>query len=466
MGEGNTKGCTFIIGLHPKYCGCLDALVQELPWLICHEVIVKADGLRANQGHLPCGLALGCSTGLGCGFNVDCLLIQMGFQAAYGHSHLFKVHISLVGQNHMRITWITKSTNVPSEVVYGTSPGAYTASAEGESTSYSYMFYHSGHIHHIVIGPLEADQIYYYRCGGYGPEYSFKTPPAKLPISFTVVGDLGQTGWTSSTLEHIQNSNYDVLLLPGDLSYADFKQHLWDSFGLLVEPLASTRPWMVTEGNHEIEKIPVLTHSFKAYNARWRMPFEESHSNSNLYYSFEVAAVHIVMLGSYTDYGKDSDQYKWLQSDLSRVDRSRTPWLIVVFHAPWYNSNTAHQGDGDDMMEAMEPLLYAAKVDIVLAGHVHAYERFDRVYMRNANPCGALHITIGDGGNHEGLASKFLDPHPQFSLFREASFGHGELQIYNGTHARWSWHRNDNDESVKADEVWINSLGNSGSCKK
>jgi len=27
------------------------------------------------------------------------------------------------------------------------------------------------------------------------------------------------------------------------------------------------------------------------------------------------------------------------------------------------------------MMEAMEPLLYAASVDIVLAGHVHAYER-------------------------------------------------------------------------------------------
>lgn len=42
---------------------------------------------------------------------------------------------------------------------------------------------------------------------------------------------------------------------------------------------------------------------------------------------------------------------------------------------PWYNSNKAHQGEGDDMMAAMEPLLYAASVDLVLAGHVHAYER-------------------------------------------------------------------------------------------
>lgn len=42
---------------------------------------------------------------------------------------------------------------------------------------------------------------------------------------------------------------------------------------------------------------------------------------------------------------------------------------------PWYNSNEAHQGEADDMMTSMEPLLYAAGADIVFAGHVHAYER-------------------------------------------------------------------------------------------
>ena len=57
------------------------------------------------------------------------------------------------------------------------------------------------------------------------------------------------------------------------------------------------------------------------------------------------------------------------------MDRNKTPWLLVLFHVPWYNSNEAHQNEGDWMMEAMEPLLYAASVDIVLAGHVHAYER-------------------------------------------------------------------------------------------
>ncbi|RYR21507.1 purple acid phosphatase 23-like [Arachis ipaensis] len=31
------------------------------------------------------------------------------------------------------------------------------------------------------------------------------------------------------------------------------------------------------------------------------------------------------------------------QVDLSKVDRKRTPWLVVLFHVPWYNSNKVHQ---------------------------------------------------------------------------------------------------------------------------
>lgn len=116
---------------------------------------------------------------------------------------------------------------------------------------------------------------------------------------------------TKTTLEHISQSNYDVLLLPGDLSYADMLQPLWDSFGRLVDTLASQRPWMVTLGNYEVEQIPPIHKTpFTAYNVRWHMPFEESGSTSNLYYSFEVSGVHVIMLGSYTDFGSGSDQYQ------------------------------------------------------------------------------------------------------------------------------------------------------------
>lgn len=38
------------------------------------------------------------------------------------------------------------------------------------------------------------------------------------------------------------------------------------------------------------------------------------------------------------------------------------------------------------MMAVMEPLLYAAKVDLVFAGHVHAYERTVSIYSLLDDP--------------------------------------------------------------------------------
>ncbi|KAI3894436.1 hypothetical protein MKX03_003841 [Papaver bracteatum] len=380
-----------------------------------------------------------------------------------------QVHISLVGQDKMRITWITKDHDTPATVNYGTTEGNYDLSATGTVSKYKYMLYNSGEIHDVVIGPLKPDTVYYYRCGSdTDREFSFKTPLSQFPIKFAVAGDLGQTGWTNSTLTHMAASDYDVVLLPGDLSYADILQPMWDKFGQLVEPLASSRPWMVTQGNHEVEKIPLFhPKPFTAYNARWHMPYEESGSSSNLYYSFDISGVHVIMLGSYADFETDSDQYKWLQADLAKIDRSRTPWVFVLIHAPWYSTNEAHQGEYESvgMKKAMEELIYKARVDVVFAGHVHAYERFTRVYADKADNCGPVHITIGDGGNLEGLASNYMDE-TSISVFREASFGHGSLEVVNETYASWSWQRNQDDEPVSADTVWLKSLSSDPACMK
>ncbi|KAL1201281.1 putative purple acid phosphatase 20 [Cardamine amara subsp. amara] len=382
-----------------------------------------------------------------------------------------QVHISLVGLDKMRISWITTKSLIMPTVVYGTESGKYEGSANATTTSYHYLLiYQSGQINDAVIGPLKPNTVYYYKCGGpdMTQEFSFKTPPSQFPIKFAVSGDLGTTEWTKSTLEHVSKWDHDVFILPGDLSYANTLQPVWDIFGRMVQPLASQRPWMVTHGNHEVENIP-LFHStpFTAYNSRWRMPYEESGSTSNLYYSFNVFGVHIIMLGSYTDFEPGSDQYQWLENDLKKVDRKTTPWLMAVVHAPWYNTNEAHQGEKEsvDMKKSMETLLYKARVDVVFAGHVHAYERFNRVYQDKLDKCGPVYINIGDGGNLEGLATRYENPSPEISLFREANFGHGQLVVENATHAHWAFQRNDDDVLVQRDSVWLTSLLADSSCR-
>ncbi|KAI3985078.1 hypothetical protein MKX01_027164 [Papaver californicum] len=324
-----------------------------------------------------------------------------------------QVHISLVGQDKMKITWIPEDHGTAAIVNDGTSKGNYDLSATGTVSKYKYILYKSGEIHDVVIGPLKPDTVYYYRCGSdIDREFSFKTPPSQFPIKFTVAGDLGQTGWTDSTLTHMAASNYDVMLLPG--TYL----------------------------------MPIKR---RAKQMRHAQNFWGSYYFIRVLYRFE----------------SDSDQYKWLQADLDKIDRSRTPWVFVLIHAPWYSTNETHQGEHESvgMKKAMEELIYKARVDVIFAGHVHAYERFTRVYADKTDNCGPVHITIGDGGNREGLASNYMDK-PSISVFREASFGHGRLEVVNETYASWSWHRNQDDEPVSADTVWLKSLSSDPACMK
>lgn len=73
--------------------------------------------------------------------------------------------------------------------------------------------------------------------------------------------------------------------------------------------------------------------------------------------------------------GKYTPQYQWLEDELPKVNRSETPWLIVLMHSPWYNSYNYHYMEGETMRVMFEPWFVKYKVDLVFAGHVHAYER-------------------------------------------------------------------------------------------
>ncbi|KAJ6399534.1 hypothetical protein OIU77_020150 [Salix suchowensis] len=68
-----------------------------------------------------------------------------------------------------------------------------------------------------------------------------------------------------------------------------------------------------------------------------------------------------------------------------------------------------------------------------------------------------IYITIGDGGNLEGLVTSMTEPQPSYSAFREPSFGHGILDIRNRTHAYFGWHRNQDGYAVEADSVWLHN---------
>ncbi|KAK8275844.1 hypothetical protein V6Z12_D10G162000 [Gossypium hirsutum] len=454
-----------------------------------------------------------------------------------------QIALALSTPTSMWVSWVTGDaqigpnvtaldpTSVASEVWYGKESGKYSSKKRGNATVYSQLYpfeglfnYTSAIIHHVRIDGLEPETKYYYRCGdsslpAMSEEHVFETFPLpaqnSYPRRIAVIGDLGLTRNSSTTIDHLSKNDPSLILMVGDLTYAnqylttggkgvpcfscafpdapirETYQPRWDGWGRFMEPLVSRVPMMVIEGNHEIEPQAAGI-TFKSYLTRFALPAKESGSSSNFYYSFDAGGVHFIMLGAYVDYNSTGAQYAWLKEDLRKVDRTVTPWLVTAWHPPWYNSYSSHYQEFECMRQEMEQLLYHYGVDIVFSGHVHAYERMNRVYNYTLDACGPIYITVGDGGNIEKVDVDHADEpgkcpsqgdnmpeiggvchlnfssgpakgnfcwdrQPEWSAYRESSFGHGILEVLNSTYALWSWHRNQDTykEDSPGDQIYI-----------
>lgn len=124
-----------------------------------------------------------------------------------------------------------------------------------------------------------------------------------------------------------------------------------------------------------------------------------SGSASNEFYSFTSGLVHFVVLHTevYGDeafvalqddnvtWANDEDarlrvaaaQAEWLAYDLSRVDRSATPYVVVCGHRPPFKTPDALSATGNRFVTDILPLLSKYDVDLYLAGHEHTYLVFE-----------------------------------------------------------------------------------------
>ncbi|CAH8352950.1 unnamed protein product [Eruca vesicaria subsp. sativa] len=398
------------------------------------------------------------------------------------------------------VSWVTQKGSGSNTVLYWKEHSCKMLKAHGKSKTYKFYNYTSGHIHHCTIKNLEVhhylnlfncfvsdflvllfqyDTKYYYMVGVGKTErkFWFFTPPKAgpdIPYTFGLIGDLGQSFDSNITLTHYENNPLigQTVLFVGDFSYADtYPNHdnnRWDTWGRFIERSTAYQPWIWTVGNHELDFAPQIgeTKPFKPFKNRYRTPHQSSGSTEPFWYSIKRGPAYIIVLASYSAYGKYTPQYQWLEQEFPKVNRTETPWLMVLMHSPWYNSYDYHYMEGETMRVMYEPWFVKYKVDVVFAGHVHGYERSERISNIAYNVVNGIctpvkdqsapiYITIGDGGNHEGLSTKMTEPQPKYSAFREASFGHAIFSIKNRTHAYYGWHRNQDGCAVNGDTMWF-----------
>jgi Icc-related predicted phosphoesterase len=339
---------------------------------------------------------------------------------------------------------------------------------KGDANTYSFESFDSGHIHKVKLTGLKPGTVYYYVCGDlsngpFSDERSFKSAPdssSMSKIKFVAWGDPGQTENSLFAGLEALKQNPDMIFIPGDISYADEDESRWDSWGRMFEFVTARFPTMVIPGNHE--NYGSDKHEFIAYQNRFFMPSDQSKAKEgNLYWSTNFGPMHFVSLNTESNYNLSTDMYDWFVSDLKSVDRTVTPWLVLSFHRPFYNTNKAHYGQMQDFQAIYEPLIHRFCVDFVITGHVHAYERTGTVFNGEIDKAGTTqYFTLGNGGNFKMLDSEWIANPPQWSAFRAARYGFATFEIFNSTHALHTFFETDQDSRMVssaqiADQTWI-----------
>ncbi|KAL2898499.1 putative inactive purple acid phosphatase 27 [Bienertia sinuspersici] len=311
-----------------------------------------------------------------------------------------------------------------------------------KSPAEDFGWHDPGYIHSTVITGLKPSTNFFYKYGsakvGWSDDIPFRTPPAGGSDELTILafGDMGKAPRDSAVEHYIQevaSGKVDTIFHIGDISYATGFLVEWDYFLHLITPLASKVSYMTAIGNHERDYINsgsvYITPDSGGecgvpYESYFQMP---TSSKDKPWYSIEQGPVHFTVISTEHNWRPNSEQYKWMKSDMASVDRNRTPWLIFAGHRPMYTSATAAFISVDQgFVESVEPLLIQNKVDLVLFGHVHNYERTCAIYkgkctgkpVKDENG-----VDTYDNSNYKAPVQAAQD----WSLKRIQSFGYSRI---------------------------------------
>ena len=198
-------------------------------------------------------------------------------------------------------------------------------------------------------------------------------PRGKDSLRFVALGDSGTGGAAQLAIaRRISAVTFELMLFLGDIAYDEGSpRQLQSKFFTVYRDFLRYAPAYPTIGNHE-------------RRARLGRPYFEAFvlPEPERYYSFDWGDVHFVAIDTTQ---RDARQLDWLEADLTK---NQLPWVIVFGHHPMYTNSL--RGAQQWVREAFANIITRHKVDIVLAGHEHQYERF-RI-------AGVNYIVSGGGG--------------------------------------------------------------------
>lgn len=269
-----------------------------------------------------------------------------------------------------------------------------------------------GYFHYIRVEGLLPATRYSYSIENIPGVYSFSTYPETGQVRFIVIGDTQAAAQSAMPMtplalvaERIASEpDISFVLHLGDFITDTESVEDWDRFFRDSAPFLKNTTLVPVAGNHE--------ENLEQYYDLFSLPS---------WYEVSCGDARVLVLNSNTLTGqREWQQHVWLVNAFNLPQEG----TFIAMHHPLITSDPRNYGGYLRYAPQWEPLIRAHTVPSVFAGHVHAYEHFERN--------GTHFMTLGTGG--ASFTSLSSDNPQGFRARHEQTLGYGLVTV-NRTHA-------------------------------
>lgn len=234
----------------------------------------------------------------------------------------------------------------------------------------------SKRFHAIRMDGLSPATTYTYKILAGGAEskpVEFTTaPPDDRPFKFLAYGDSRSDPSTHAAITRLlEKAPGDFFVHTGDMVHDGDNEAEWQELFSIENKLLASRCAFVSVGNHELTTPdPAGQITFLRYFASVE---DDGRERPHLYGSFRWSNTRFFLLNAMDAW--TGDEREWLRAELASA--MNEPGLLhriaVLHHGPF--SSGRHGGNKRLHANGIVGMLRDGNVELVLAGHDHAYER-------------------------------------------------------------------------------------------
>ena len=211
---------------------------------------------------------------------------------------------------------------------------------------------------------------------------------------FGAAGDLGANAQTTEGLERLDSSAAEFFLALGDLDYDETSSDAaWCDYvkSHLIRK-GPDFPFQLVAGNHEADTGSDGRIRRHAACLQDKLDAQGAYARQYAFtYPAQQPLAKVVMIsprltvqGHTYDYRRGTADRRWLVDQLDEARRAGIRWVVVGMHYPCLSVGAGHPDC--DAGAAVENLLLRKRVDLLLTGHNHIYERSKQIRLSDACP--------------------------------------------------------------------------------